>query len=332
MYFSIIIPVFNRPDEIDELLQSLTLSTYKKPFEVVIIEDGSTIPCKHIVDIYADKLQISYFFKLNSGPGDSRNFGMTKAKGDYFIIFDSDCLIPMQYLKTVTDALETEFVDCFGGPDKADASFTTIQKAVDFTMTSVLTTGGIRGSSESLNKFQPRSFNMGISKAAFMASGGFGNIHPGEDPDLSIRLWKLGYKTKLISPAYVYHKRRVSWEKFYQQVYKFGLVRPILNQWHPEYTKVTFLFPSLFIIGLAISILLAIFGIFLPLLLYIVYFSLLFISSFYKYKSLQIASYSVVAAIIQFYGYGTGFLKSMFYINMARREPSEVFPNLFFKR
>ena len=331
MYFSIIIPVFNRPEEIDELLKSLVQSTFQQEYEIVIVEDGSTIPCKNIVARYQSKLNITYFNKPNTGPGDSRNYGMKNACGNYFIIFDSDCLIPPLYLETVAQYLEDDFVDCFGGPDKADDSFTDIQKAVDFTMTSVLTTGGIRGASETLNKFQPRSFNMGISKAAFDASGGFGTIHPGEDPDLSIRLWKMGFHTKLFSKAFVYHKRRISWEKFYQQVHKFGLVRPILNRWHPEYAKVTFLFPSLFIIGFAIAIILSLNNFFAPLLCYTTYFLLIFVSSYLRYKNFKISFYAVYAAVIQFYGYGSGFLISLFHINFLRQNPKKAFPKLFFK-
>ena len=256
MYFSLIIPVYNRPDEIDELLESLVLSDYDKPFEVVIVEDGSSIPCKNNLEKFVNKLDISYYFKENSGPGDSRNFGMKKAKGDYFLIFDSDCIIPKEYLSEVSKNLQNMYVDCFGGPDKALDSFSDIQKAINFAMTSFLTTGGIRGGSEQIDKFQPRSFNMGLSKKAFEASGGFGNIHPGEDPDLSIRLWNLGFETKLFSSAFVYHKRRIDWNKFSIQVTKFGKARPILNSWYPKYSKITYFFPSAFIIGLFVSLLL----------------------------------------------------------------------------
>jgi glycosyltransferase involved in cell wall biosynthesis len=192
MFFSIIIPVYNRPEEIKELLDSLLASNYTKPYEIVVVEDGSSIPCQHIIDSFSTQLNISYYFKENSGPGDSRNFGMRKAQGDYFLIFDSDCIIPQNYLLEVESELETEFTDCFGGPDAALDSFSKIQKAINFAMTSFLTTGGIRGGSEKIGKFQPRSFNMGISKKAFEASNGFGNIHPGEDPDISIRFWKMG--------------------------------------------------------------------------------------------------------------------------------------------
>ncbi|MCX8483219.1 MAG: glycosyltransferase family 2 protein, partial [Crocinitomicaceae bacterium] len=179
MHFSLIIPVYNRPDEVDELLESLAKTTYQNDFEIVIVEDGSTIPCGEAIQKYLSQLNISYFYKENSGPGDSRNYGMAKANGDYFIIFDSDCIIPAQYLDEVDKALKQDYVDCFGGPDKALDSFSDIQKAINFTMTSFLTTGGIRGGSEKIGKFQPRSFNMGLSRKAFEASKGFGNIHPG---------------------------------------------------------------------------------------------------------------------------------------------------------
>lgn len=331
MYFSIIIPVYNRPDEIKELLDSLLLSTYKNDYEIVIVEDGSTISCKDVVENFTSKLNISYYFKSNSGPGDSRNFGMKKAKGDYFIIFDSDCIIPNNYLSEVEKELKADFVDCFGGPDKALKSFSNIQKAINFAMTSFITTGGIRGGSEKITKFQPRSFNMGISKKAFQASNGFGNIHPGEDPDLSIRLWKLGYETRLFSSAFVYHKRRIDWEKFSIQVSKFGKARPILNHWYPEYSKLTFWFPTLFILGFLSSILLLFFLIDIPLKIYFGYFILVFIISSIQNRNILIGFLSIVAVWKQFFGYGFGFLKSFFKINILKKKPQEAFPELFFK-
>lgn len=331
MKFSFIIPVYNRPDEIDELLQSLTIQDYHNDFEVVIVEDGSSIPCQFVIDVYKDRLNISYFFKPNSGPGDSRNFGMRNAKGDYFLILDSDCILPPNYLLEVEKALQNDFVDCFGGPDKALDSFSDVQKAINFSMTSFMTTAGIRGGSEKIGKFQPRSFNMGLSKKAFEASQGFGNIHPGEDPDLSIRLWKMGFETRLFVNAYVYHKRRIDWSKFYKQVNKFGKARPILNSWYPEYNKLTFFFPSLFLIGFLFSILFLIFGISFFFGLYLLYFTLVFIISSIQSKNLKIGIYSLFAVATQFYGYGVGFLKSFWNIIILKRKPKEAFPELFFK-
>ena len=289
MFFSLIIPVYNRPDEVDELLMSLSQMEYHDVYEIVIIEDGSTIKCQEVLEKYADKLNISYYFKPNSGPGDSRNFGMEKARGNYFIIFDSDCIIPANYLIEVENALKETYVDCFGGPDKALDSFSDIQKAINFAMTSFLTTGGIRGGSEKIGKFQPRSFNMGLSRRAFEVSKGFGNIHPGEDPDLSIRLWELGFETRLIPQAYVYHKRRIDWEKFAIQVNKFGKARPILNSWYPKYSKPTFFFPTLFILGLGVSIFMYLFSQNFDFLLqlYFIYFILIFITSSIQNKNIK---------------------------------------------
>lgn len=330
MLFSLIIPVYNRPEEVQELLESISNQDFKQSFEVVIVEDGSSILCQSIVELFSDKLDITYFFKENSGPGDSRNFGMKNAKGDYYLIFDSDCILPNHYLTTVQKSLAQEYVDCFGGPDKALRSFSSIQKAINFSMTSFLTTGGVRGGSEKINQFQPRSFNMGISKKAYQASGGFGNIHPGEDPDLSIRLWQLGFKTKLITEAYVYHKRRIDWNKFYVQVSKFGKARPILNSWYPDYAKPTYFFPTLFILGLDLALIIMLFGFFIPILGYAFYFILLFLISLISNKSVKIASLSVVATAIQFYGYGLGFLKSFITIQVLKREPQKQFPELFY--
>ena len=332
MFFSIIVPVYNRPDEISELLNSLSKITYDGLFEVVIVEDGSTINCKEIVTSFENKLQISYFFKKNSGPGDSRNYAMNKAKGNYFIIFDSDCIIPPDYLSNVHNQLQFNYVDCFGGPDKALKSFSKIQKAINFAMTSFLTTGGIRGGSEKINKFQPRSFNMGISKDAFISSEGFGTIHPGEDPDLIIRLWKLGFKTRLFSDCFVYHKRRIDWNKFSLQVSKFGKARPILNHWYPDYAKITYWFPSLFIIGFFISVALLFFLIDWPLKIYFTYFLVLFIVSSVSNRSVIIGLLSVKAVYKQFFGYGFGFLQSYLKISILKKIPQDAMPELFFKK
>lgn len=331
MFFSIIIPVYNRPYEIKELLESLLDSDFNKPYEIVIVEDGSSIPCHEEVERFKEKLNISYYFKENSGPGDSRNYGMRVAKGDYFIIFDSDCIIPKNYLSEVEKELNANFVDCFGGSDAALDSFSNIQKAINFAMTSFLTTGGIRGGSEKVNKFQPRSFNMGISKKAFEASNGFGNIHPGEDPDLSIRLWKMGFETRLFSKAYVYHKRRIDWTKFSIQVNKFGKARPILDSWYPEYAKLTFFFPSIFMLGLYASIVFLAFGFEFPMLCYAFYYVLIFITATIENKSIAIGFLSIVAVSKQFFGYGVGFLNSFIKIRIQKQKPETAFPELFFK-
>ncbi len=334
MLYSLIIPVFNRPDEVDELLASLSRLDYNEDFEIVLIEDGSDLRCETIANKYHDKLSISYYYKENSGPGDSRNYGMKKAKGDYFVIFDSDCIIPENYLTEVSNALAANYVDCYGGPDKALDSFSDIQKAINFAMTSFLTTGGIRGGSEKIDKFQPRSFNMGLSRKAFEASNGFGNIHPGEDPDLSIRLWNLGFETKLFTKAFVYHKRRIDWRKFSIQVNKFGKARPILNSWYPQHNKLTFFFPTVFIIGLFFSVLLYILSQKFDYLLqlYFVYFLTLFFVATYQAKSLKIGLLSIKAVWKQFYGYGTGFLESFVKVIILKKKPQEAFPELFFKK
>jgi glycosyltransferase involved in cell wall biosynthesis len=331
MLFSLIIPVYNRPDEVDELLESLSKTTYDQIFEIVLIEDGSTLRCQDVASKYGDKLDISYYYKENSGPGDSRNYGMNKARGDYYIIFDSDCIIPSTYLSEVDKALKENYVDCFGGPDKALDSFSDIQKAINFAMTSFLTTGGIRGGSEKIGKFQPRSFNMGLSRKAFEASKGFGNIHPGEDPDLSIRLWNLGFETRLFQHAFVYHKRRIDWEKFSIQVSKFGKARPILNSWYPQYNKLTFFFPTVFIIGFFVSLVLLIFNQDFLLKFYFGYFLALFLLSSIQNKSIKIGYLSIIAVWKQFYGYGTGFLESYIKVILLKQKPQEAFPGLFFK-
>lgn len=329
--YSFIIPVYNRPNEIRELLQSMQELDYPGSFEVVIVEDGSTISSEEVVEDFSEKLHISYYKKPNSGPGDSRNFGMRKALGNFFLILDSDVILPPQYLTEVDKELRKNFVHCFGGPDAAHEGFTDLQKAINYAMTSFLTTGGIRGGKKMVGKFQPRSFNMGLSKEAFLASGGFGTIHPGEDPDLALRLQKGHFSTRLFPEAFVYHKRRIDWRKFSLQVKKFGLVRPILNQWHPDSAKITFWFPLLFGLGLLIVLVFAFFGWYWLLMAYGVYFLLLFFHSLYLNRSLKIAFLSVVAALVQFLGYGFGFCKSTCYLRFLNAPPEKIFPELFYK-
>jgi GT2 family glycosyltransferase len=255
---------------------------------------------------------------------------MKRASGDYFIILDSDCIVPENYFENVQNQLEIEFVDCFGGYDSALDSFSNVQKAINYSMTSFLTTGGIRGGSEKIDKFQPRSFNMGLSKKAFEATKGFGTIHPGEDPDLSMRLWKLGFKTKLFNKAFVYHKRRIDWMKFYKQVNKFGKARPILDSWFPEYIKLTFWFPVVFISYVLFSISLLFANLYLPVLGLLFYLILIFTDSSYKNKSLTIGFQTLIAVLIQFFGYGFGFLNSFVKVRILKIEPKKAFPELFF--
>lgn len=331
LFFSIIVPVYNRPEEIRELLQSLLPQNYKAPYEIVIVEDGSTISSGSVVDSFKDELPITYLPKKNTGPGPSRNYGMEHAKGNYFIVLDSDCLLPPHYLNTIKDSLQEDFVHCFGGPDAAHASFSKVQKAINYAMTSFLTTGGIRGGKKAVDKFQPRSFNMGISKEAFEATGGYGKIHPGEDPDLTIRIWNKGYKTKLISDAFVYHKRRIDWNKFFTQVKKFGMVRPILNKWHPETKKMIYWFPTLFCLGVAISLVFLLFKVYRPIVGVGVYLLIIFLHSLYLNRSITVAFLSIIAVLVQFLGYGIGFLKSTIMVNFSSKNPKELFPKLFFK-
>lgn len=328
--YSFIIPVYNRPQEIFELLESMAALSYDTSFEIVIVEDGSTEDSKESIACFQKHLNISYYEKENTGPGDSRNYGMQRAKGEYFIILDSDVILPSNYLTAVDDYLSKSFVHCFGGPDDAHAKFSNLQKAISFSMTSYLTTGGIRGKRSAVGKFQPRSFNMGLSKEAFNATQGFGDIHPGEDPDLTIRLWKLGYDTALVEEAKVFHKRRISWHKFYIQVNKFGSVRPILNLWHPKTAKLTYWFPTAFIIFVVASILLAFLSFWIPLMILCLYLLVLWVSALRMYSSVAIACMSVSATLIQFYGYGSGFLKSYYYIHLLKRDPKKQFKKLFF--
>jgi len=328
--YSFIVPVYNRPNEIKELLESFLVMQVSSTYEIVIVEDGSTISSEEVISEYASKLNILYLKKQNTGPGDSRNYGMQSANGSFFLILDSDVVMPPHYLVAVDAYLDQNQVDCFGGPDAAEENFSALQKAINFTMTSFLTTGGIRGKEKSVKSYEPRSFNMGISKKAFETTKGFGKIHPGEDPDLSIRIKKAGYQIGFIKEAYVYHKRRIDWQKFYVQVNKFGKVRPILNAWHPETSSVVFWLPSLFSLGLVISLALVFFQIYVGVTVYAFYLLLIFIGSSIENKSLLIGILSLRATLTQFLGYGFGFLKSTYYIRIRSKDPKKVFPELFF--
>ena len=306
-YFSVIIPVYNRPDEVRELLESLSKQTLKD-FEVLLIEDGSVNRCDTVAQEFDKDLNICYFYKENSGRSLTRNYGMERASGEYLIFFDSDCIIPERYFEIVKARLEEDYVDCFGGPDAAHTSFSNLQKAMSYSMTSFFTTGGIRGGKKGMEKFTPRTFNMGFSKEVYKRVGGFKDMF-GEDIDLSLRIQKAGFHTVLIRDAFVYHKRRVSFRSFYRQVSVFGRARVDLYLLHPESLKIVHLLPAAFVLGSLILILLSFFCIWalLPL---IVYFLALFFESLVCNHSLRIAGLSVLTSIIQLGGYGIGFLSA----------------------
>jgi glycosyltransferase involved in cell wall biosynthesis len=310
--YSIIVPVYNRPQEVEELLASLTHQTYKN-FEVLLVEDGSTQTSREVYERYASIFSITYYFKPNSGPGPSRNFGFGQARGNYFVVFDSDCVIPETYFESVEKFMQTQFVDAWGGPDCGRADFTPLQQAMAYTMASIFTTGGIRGGRK--NGFQPRSFNMGISRNVYEQTQGFVFDRFAEDIELSIRMRKLGFKVVLIPDAFVYHKRRATLRDFFKQVSNFGRGRVQVGKAHAGEIKVTHWFPAVFFLGLcAIPIVLLIFPRVGTVLLigYLLYFLLIGFHAFTTLKSIHIALLSIPAAFVQLTGYGIGFLKRMF--------------------
>ncbi len=328
LFYSIIIPVYNRPEEIDELLKSLTEQSYSD-FEVIIVEDGSEISSKNVVNGYKDKLKLSYYYKPNSGPGPSRNFGMEKAKGDYYIILDSDVILPHSYLENINQFLINNPVDAFGGPDKALKNFTPTQKAIDFSMTSFLTTGGIRGKAEKFEKFHPRSFNMGIRPGVFEKTKGFSSMRFGEDIDLSIRILKNNFKTALIKEAFVYHKRRNTLKQFFKQIYNSGIARINLYKKHPGSLKIVHFFPLLFSFGFVLSLLMLPFTKIL-FIVYTIYFGLLFILGSIKYKSVQTGLLSVVTSFVMLIAYALGFFKAFWYRIVLKRDEFSAFNKTFY--
>ena len=309
--YSVIVPVYNRPAEVDELLTSLTHQTFTD-FEVIIVEDGSTITSEAICSSYAAKLTIRYFIKPNSGPGPSRNFGYQHASGQYFVVFDSDCIIPKFYFDKVEIALREKSFDAWGGPDRASAAFSLLQQAMGYTMSSFFTTGGIRGGTEIAGKFQPRSFNMGISRAVFEQTGGFKFDRFAEDIEFSIRMRKMNFNAVLIPDAFVYHKRRSTLKQFFWQVFNFGRGRVLVGKVYPGEIKVTHWFPAVFLLGLISIPVVAVFHKPLSLLMiwcYLIYFLAIAVDSLIKNRSIWVAALSIPSSMVQLAGYGLGFMK-----------------------
>lgn len=328
MTYSIIVPVYNRPEEIRELLESLTQQTYDQ-FEVILVDDGSTDRCETIARAFSERLTLSYFWKENSGPGLTRNFGAKKSSNDFFIFFDSDCIIPTHYMETVDQYLEQHDIDAYGGPDRADTSFTYTQKAINYSMTSFLTTGGIRGGNKSIDRFYPRSFNMGISREGFAEVGGFSSMRFGEDVDLSLRLEEADLHSILIEEAYVYHKRRTTLKSFFKQVFNSGIARYNLTRRHPGSLKLVHLLPSAFVLYLATTILLTPFfpELWLPILFALVLFTA---DSLRTTHNLPVALLSSITSVIQISGYGLGLIWAVIKHQIFKNEELSAFKDTFY--
>lgn len=331
MKYSFIVPVYNRPDEVDELLASLLGQTLAD-FEVIVVEDGSSVPCKDVCDKYADRLDLHYFAKPNSGPGQSRNYGVERAKGEYVIVLDSDVVVPDGYLKAVDDELAREPADAFGGPDRAHASFTDTQKAISYSMTSFFTTGGIRGGKKKLDKFYPRSYNMGVRRDVYLRLGGFSKMRFGEDIDFSIRIFKAGHACRLFPGAWVWHKRRTDFRKFFRQVYNSGIARINLYKKYPESLKIVHLMPAAFTAGTALLVILAA-VMCQPLWLapIVLYALMILADSSMHNRSLRIGLLSVAAAFVQLTGYGLGFFNAWWKRCVRGGSEFSAFDKTFYK-
>ena len=350
MKYSIIVPVYNRPDEVDELLESLSNQT-QKDFEVIIVEDGSIKTCKDVCDKYADILVLHYYAKENSGPGQSRNYGAERASGEYLLILDSDVVLPTGYLEAVDHSLTSHLspltpIVAFGGPDAAHPSFTPVQKAISYSMTSFFTTGGIRGGKAKLDKFYPRSFNMGIRRNVYLQLGGFSKMRFGEDIDFSYRIVEAGHSPRLFPEAWVWHKRRTDFKKFFRQVYNSGIARINLEKRHPGTMKLVHLLPTVFTVGVIALILISAVGralmhyvdrdqfywmCFAPWIPILLYSLLICIDSTIKNKSLKVGLLSVPAAFVQLMGYGLGFIESWWKRCVLRQDEFQAFEKTFYK-
>ncbi|MBD5212613.1 MAG: glycosyltransferase [Bacteroidales bacterium] len=321
---SIIIPVYNRPDEIADLLQSLSQQT-DKDFETVIVEDGSTIRCQQQTRDYSDRLRIKYFYKENEGRSIARNYGIERADGDFLVFVDSDCILPPDYISQLRDRLANDPADCFGGPDDAHKSFSDLQKAINYSMTSFLTTGGIRGGKIRMEKFVPRTFNTGFSRKVYETVGGFREMFS-EDIDMSTRIRMAGFSIKLYRTVRVFHKRRIDLRKFWRQVYVFGMSRITLQLLYPGSMKAVHWLPALFVIGALAMIIGSFFNIWciLPLAVYLL---AVWIWGIIATRSLKIGSLGVVTSLIQLVGYGTGFLRAYIWkilLRHGRDEQQEI--------
>lgn len=344
MKYSVIVPVFNRPDEVDELLESLTGQTFKD-FEVIIVEDGSERDCRAVAERYSAALDVKYYVKKNSGPGQSRNYGAERASGEYLIVLDSDVVLPPGYMQAVDDELAAEPADAFGGPDCAHPSFTDTQKAISYSMTSFFTTGGIRGGKKKLDKFYPRSFNMGIRRDVYMRLGGFSRMRFGEDIDFSIRIFKAGCRCRLFPGAWVWHKRRTDMRKFFRQVYNSGIARINLYKKYPGSLKPVHLLPMVFTVGVIALVLTSAVGralmefddihrwyalCALPWLPIAAYGLLIAIDSAIRNRSVKIGLLSVEAAFTQLMGYGFGFIEAWWRRCVLGRDEFQAFEKNFY--
>lgn len=330
MRFSIIVPVYNRPDEVDELLESLCGQTFRD-FEVVIVEDGSSKPCDDVCRKYASQLDIHYYTKNNSGPGQTRNYGAERSNGEYLIVLDSDCVLPTGYLQAVEDELQASPADAFGGPDRAHESFTPVQKAINYSMTSFFTTGGIRGGKKQMDKkFYPRSFNMGIRSSLYRQLNGFSDMRFGEDIDFSIRIYKSGARCRLFPEAWVWHKRRTDLRKFFKQVHNSGIARINLTKRHPGTLKLVHLLPAVFTVGCAVLLLCAPLCVWslLPLLLFSL---IIFVDATLAERSAGVGLRAVAASFVQLLGYGTGFLRAWWKRCVLGKGEFDAFRKNFYK-
>ena len=338
MKYSVIVPVYNRPSECEELLESLTHQT-QRDFEVIIVEDGSSVPCRDVVERYADKLVVHYYDKPNSGPGQTRNYGVERANGEYVIILDSDVVLPEGYFAAIDAELAAKPCDAFGGPDRAHESFSTTQKAINYAMTSFFTTGGIRGGKAKLDKFYPRSFNMGVRREVYQALEGFSAMRFGEDIDFSTRIFKSGYRCRLFPEAWVYHKRRTDLKKFFKQVHNSGIARIHLSHRHPGTHKLVHLLPAVFTLGVAFLLVLALLSLCFgceigtlvslsPLLLFAL---LIGVDATRQSCSLAVGVTAIAAAFVQLTGYGTGYLSAWWRCNVRGEGEFEAFSQTFYQ-
>jgi len=316
--FSIIIPSFNRVDEITALLVSMEeLRFPRSQFELIIADDGSTDETLHFIKSYssASGLNLILVSQSNQGPGAARNLGVAAASGDFFIFIDSDVTVPGHWLEEISKQLQLEGGQAFGGPDTYRDDFPALLKAINHSMNSFLTTGGLRGKKgKSLARYYPRSFNMGLSRALWEKTGGFSKLRHGQDIEFSHRLHQAGAKILFIPKAFVFHKRRTSLKKFFKQVFNWGVARINLYKMNPSMLEPLHALPAVASAG---YLLLSLMAFFHPVLkqIWLVFsaFGLLLLlfssaQALRQYRSIAVALYVPLVIPIQIFGYGIGFI------------------------
>ncbi len=317
IFISVITPSYNRASELEHLMRSISAQSIDHNlFELIISDDGSTDDTEALINSWQEKasFSIKYISQENKGPGAARNHGLEKSIGELILFIDSDCEAHPKWIETIVDEYHKSEFDACGGPDGGKKDFTLLQKAIDYSMTSFFTTGGMRGHSEKMiSKFYPRTHNMGVKRDKYEAVGGFGNLRHGQDIEFSHRIRTSGGKIRFIKNALVYHRRRTSLRQFIKQVFNWGVARINLGKIDTAMLEPVHFLPSLSIL-LSLFIILIIYqldwGISEIFLLFFSPLSIICLLGALNKKDLRVFPILLLVIPIQIFGYGLGFLQA----------------------